>query len=262
MCNLGPPSPPTLRLASVDSTIITLSCHLEDAGSPAADVTWFMNNIKMPSGQSETVSDKDGELTSYLQVSVTDTAVNEFICQASNDVNSEKLVDTFQFINDVTSTTTTTTTTATTSVSRSSSASFIIPVSAASRVQHSLSISENDAINLHDDINEITEKDIHDIPVADMPVKQSSDYDYSHFEYLNENFDATYKDTLKYAEQFEYDYEDYEEYGEPSQTEKVENSVLIKQLKEQFTNSSSSNIHVSDKFLLLLIYILTKCFQS
>ena len=100
--------------------------------------------------------------------------------------------------------------------------------------------------------------DIHDIPVADMP--HSSEYDYSHFEYINENFDASWQDTVKYAENY-YDYEeDYDE--EPSLTEQMENSVLIKKLKEEFNSASSSEKFFISHLSLLLSLLLLLCWRG
>ena len=57
-----------------------------------------------------------------------------------------------------------------------------------------------------------------------MPVDE---YDYSHFEYLNQKFESEFKETVKFAEE-NYDYEEYEDEDE---AEKIENSILIKKLR-------------------------------
>ena len=52
-------------------------------------------------------------------------------------------------------------------------------------------------------------QELYDRPVADMPVEDENEYDYSHFSYLNDQFEETYKETLEYAQEYyedEYDY--------------------------------------------------------
>ena len=93
-------------------------------------------------------------------------------------------------------------------------------------------------------------EDVHDIPLADMPLNsKNSEYDYSHFEYLNENFDAVYKDTVRFADEY-YDSEEYSE--EPTYVD-AENSVIIKKLKEEFREVHSSSLTISLSWLLFLI---------
>ena len=63
---------------------------------------------------------------------------------------------------------------------------------------------------------------LHDRPVADMPVEEDM-YDYSHFSYLNDRFEETYKETLAYAEQYYEEEYEYVEYGKIQNKEMVDN---------------------------------------
>ena len=83
---------------------------------------------------------------------------------------------------------------------------------------------------------------LRDRAVNDDPqVGSDSDYyDYSHFDYLNDQFDSEYKETLIYVEE-NYDFDD-DYQPEEDEEEKKENSKIVKQLKETFSPSSSSTI--------------------
>ena len=82
------------------------------------------------------------------------------------------------------------------------------------------------------------------MPAADMPA--AYEYDYSHFEYLNDKFDTEFKETVKFAEE-NYDYEEYEMEDE---LEKMENSILIKKLKDEFSSSRSPVVSLHQQMIL------------
>ena len=82
-----------------------------------------------------------------------------------------------------------------------------------------------------------------------MPVDE---YDYSHFEYLNQKFESEFKETVKFAEE---NY-DYEEYQDEDEAEKMENSILIKRLKEEFSSSSSGTVSFPHWIIFVTFYIL------
>ena len=77
---------------------------------------------------------------------------------------------------------------------------------------------------------------MNDAPRIDL----NSEYDYSHFDYLNDQFESEYKETVIYVEE---NYEDYDSDYQPEEDEdeKMENSKIVKQLKERFSPSSSSS---------------------
>ena len=158
---------------------------------------------------------------SHLTVTVTETS--QFSCEASNEAGTVLTTVNITPIPRTTSTTTrrttttrqtTTTTTSTTTMTQSTRSG-----------------------------------DIHDQPAADMPVDE---YDYSHFEYLNQKFESEFKETVKFAEE---NY-DYEEYQDEDEAEKMENSILIKRLKEEFSSSSSGTVSFPHWIIFVTFYIL------
>ena len=101
--------------------------------------------------------------------------------------------------------------------------------------------------------------DVHDTPLADMP-RLAYDYDYSHFEYLNENFEAVYEDTVRHAEEV-YSYQ-YEEYEEASPTEQRHNSDLVQKPKERFGESEAAGGGRSVEAGRQLLALVTACVLS
>ena len=100
---------------------------------------------------------------------------------------------------------------------------------------------------------------MHDTPLADMP-RLAYDYDYSHFEYLNENFEAVYEDTVRHAEEV-YSYQ-YEEYEEASPTEQRHNSDLVQKLKERFGGREAAGGGRSVEAGRQLLALVTACVLS
>ena len=78
------------------------------------------------------------------------------------------------------------------------------------------------------------------------------EYDYSHFEYLNQKFESEFKETVKFAEE-NYDYEEYEDEDE---AEKMVNSILIKKYKEEYPSSSSGKVPFPHWMIFVTFYIL------
>ena len=255
---------------------VRVKCHLEQAGNPPARIGWFKDMASISESRESSsgdieANDADRKHTSSIIDFVISDTETEILCKASNGVTSELLKRKIR-LNPIPlpSTTSTTSTTSTYLPTTSTPHLSAVRASDASHynsplIREEIQLVENNAV---DDEEFQIASDIHDIPVADMPSSKSSsmlhnDYDYSHFEYLNEDFDKTYKDTLKYASQYQDYYDDYEEYQEPSPSEKEENSNLIKKLKEQFSPPSSSDqISLSKLLLLSPVFIITKCFHS
>ena len=242
---------------------VRVKCHLEQAGNPPAQLIWF-KDMAIISETKDTRSENIEAHDSIIDFVISDSET-EILCKASNGVSSEIFESKITLIpKPLPSTISTTSTTTSYLQITSTPPSIVVEADAASYynsplVREEIKLVDNNAV---DNENFRIASDIHDIPVADMPSSLHNDYDYSHFEYLNEDFDARFKDTLKYAEQYPDYYEDYEDYQEPSPSEKEENSNLIKKLKEQFSPSSSDQISLSKLLLLSPTLILTKCFLS
>ena len=92
---------------------------------------------------------------------------------------------------------------------------------------------------------------LYDRPVADMSVEQDM-YDYSHFSYLNDRFEETYKETLAYAEQY------YEEEYEYVEYVKIQNKEIVDNAKDEengetLINTSRSCIHSSTVLVAVIV---------
>ena len=159
-----------------------------------------------------------------------------------------------------TSTTTTTTSTPTTTTTTTTATTTTTPAAPRPRMFASrLRSAEAEAA-----LGEEAAADVHDTPLADMP-RLAYDYDYSHFEYLNENFDAVYEDTVRHAEEV-YSYQ-YEEYEAASPTEQQHNSDLVQKLKERFSESEAAggghSLGAGRQLLALVtVCVLSRCLCS
>ena len=202
---------------------VTMRCLLPEPGRPAAQLTWYRDDQQIE------------EASSSLEVTITEVST-EVSCEAVNPVSGEKTRSSIVITPTEKTTTTLMPTTTTTTVPLPNPRIYF---------------AESQKLWAGRKFD-----DVHDIPLADMPSQsQNSDYDYSHFEYLNENFDAVYKDTVRFADEY-YDSEEY--YDEPTIVDKAENSVIIKKLKEEFQELHSSTIKTSFSWCLFWISIVFK----
>ena len=224
------PDPRSVPLQPGDT--VTLRCLLPEPGRPAAQLTWYRDDQQIEEASSSlevTIT----EASSSLQVTITE-ASTEVRCEAVNPVSGEKARSSIIITPAEKRTTTSMTTLPTTTTTT-------VPLP-----NPRIYFAESQKLWAGRRF-----EDVHDIPLADMPSQsQNSDYDYSHFEYLNENFDAVYKDTVRFADEY-YDSEEY--YEEPTFVDKAENSVIIKKLKEEFQEVHSSTMKTSFSWCLFLI---------
>ena len=230
----APPGPPLLTSEPETGSEslhpgdnLSLRCLLAQPGRPAAQLTWYRDDQQIE------------EDISSLEVTITETST-EVSCEAVNPVSGERARSSII----ITPTEKTTTTPTTTLMPTTTTTTVPLP-------NPRIYFAESQKLWAGRRF-----EDVHDIPLADMPSQsQNSDYDYSHFEYLNENFDAVYKDTVRFADEY-YDSEEY--YEEPTFVDKAENSVIIKKLKEEFQEVNSSTIKTSFSWCLFLISIVFK----
>ena len=232
----APPGVPQLTselsAAQQPGDTVTLRCLLPEPGRPAAQLTWLRGGQRISA---------PGSAPSSLEVTNTQAA-SEVTCEAVNPATGE----------------------------RSSSSIIIKPTEQSTTTSSKILMPTTTTMTVPLPNPRIyfaasqklwagrKTEDVHDIPLADMPSNsKNSEYDYSHFEYLNENFDAVYKDTVRFADEY-YDSEEYSE--EPTYVDKAENSVIIKRLKEEFREVHSSSLIISFSWLLFLICNVFKYF--
>ena len=127
---------------------------------------------------------------------------------ASNSATGQ-ISDTITLTSTLRPNTTTTTTTSTTTTTPSTSVEMVVEAAARRSEQG---------------------RRLHDYPVADMP-QVEGEYDYSHFDYLNDKFEADWRETVRYAEE-NYEYEQYD--YEAAEARERENADRVKQLKASF----------------------------
>ena len=211
----GPPSVPRIETnpggdqISVGSQL-TLSCWLEQPGNPPALLSWFRGGKLLA---------REANIT----LSLNSLTPQQFSCEATNPALTATTSN-FITISPLPTTTTTTTTSTTTTTTTTASTTTRSTTYTAAKTSLLLP-----AARLQD-------RAVNDAPLAGF----DSDYDYSHFDYLNDQFESEYNKTIKYVEEH-YD-DDYEYEPDEDEEEKKENSKIIKQLKDKFSPSSSSTI--------------------
>ena len=219
--------------------MLNLSCHLDHTGNPPAQIVWLQNSLQVSAHHVVTVVSEDGSATSDLSIKVTDEPI-EIICEAISDATTAQK-DVIK-VTPESAPTTTTTMKSTTILSEADADA--VPHAEASRSGETIMINSNSNTVMRSEL--LSDKhDIHDIPVADMPHSDDNAvdyYDYSHFEYVNENSYNNWQETVRYAEDYyEYTEDDYNDEAEQSEAEREENSILIKKLKEEFGQSSGAS---------------------
>ena len=218
------PDPKSEPLRPGDS--VSLRCLLPHPGRPAAQLTWYRDQRELE------------EAGPSLEVTLTQVST-EVSCEAVNPESGERARSSI-----IITPTERSTSTSTTTVRSTTTTTVPLP-------NPRIFFAESQKLWAGRKID-----DVHDMPLADMPSKsQNSDYDYSHFEYLNENFDAVYKDTVRFADEF---YDSGEYYEEPTFVDKAENSVIIKKLKEEFQEEPSSSKAIALSWCVCLILCVFK----
>merc|ERR1719186_1771803 len=86
-------------------------------------------------------------------------------------------------------------------------------------------------------------QELYDRPVADMPAAEENDYDYSHFNYLNDQFEENYEETLQYAKEYYVDNleEDKEERVNNDHKEVAKDDVSKDKSRDNFNIYKSEN---------------------
>ena len=207
---------------------VTVTCLLSNPGNPPATMTWFRDNKELTANQRPESRSRDHfrPISFWVEVTISEMTSTEVSCEAVNPVSGERARSSVSITPTATSSTTTTSTTAST----------IKTTTTAPRPHPRIHFAESQML-----LARRKYEPVDDMPMADAPSTSShnSDYDYSHFEYLNENFDAVYKDTVRYADEY-YDSEEY--YEDPLFLDKAKYSDIIKKLKEEFEEVSSSSL--------------------